>query len=130
MISIKQIKTSETYPLRIEILRNNKPENYHFLEDNNKDTIHLGAFNNNNIVGIVSLMKNNHTEFTDQFVFQLRGMAVKKEIQKQGIGKQLILESLNHLKKKIVQFYGAMQGKQQLSSTQFSDLVLKEIPFE
>ena len=100
MISIKQIKTAETYPLRIEILRNNIPENYHFIGDDNKKAIHLGAFINNRIVGIVSLMQNTHTEFTDEFVYQLRGMAIKEEMQKQGIGKKLILESLKLLKRK------------------------------
>jgi len=97
MITVKKINTEETYPLRIEILRDGKAINYHFVGDNRKTTIHLGAFVDQKCIGIVSLIPNAHKSFSNFSAYQLRGMAVAKSYQKQGIGKLLIVESLKAL---------------------------------
>ena len=98
MIVIKQITAAETYPLRIEILRNGKAINYHFVGDNRKTTIHLGAYVNHKCIAIVSLISNPNKSFSNLSIYQLRGMGVAKSYQKQGIGKLLIVESLKVLK--------------------------------
>ncbi len=98
MITIKEINVEKTYPLRIEILRNGIPENYHFVGDKHKETIHLGAFLDNKCIGIVTLIPNSHKTFPNVSTYQLRGMAVDKSLQKQGIGKLLIDASFRFLK--------------------------------
>lgn len=98
MISLKKIAVEETYPLRIDILRNGKAINFHFVGDTNKDTIHLGAFLDNRCIGIVTLIPNSHKTFPNILTYQLRGMAVEKSLQKQGVGKFLIAESLRFLR--------------------------------
>lgn len=98
MIIVKQITVQETYPLRIEILRNGKAINYHFVNDNHKETIHLGAFLEKKCIGIVTLISNSHKTFPNSLTYQLRGMAVDKSLQKQGVGKLLSEESFRFLK--------------------------------
>jgi len=96
---IKQINAKDTYPLRIEILRKGIAKNYTFKEDSHKTSLHLGAINKQQIIGILSLIKNNHPYFNHQNCYQLRGMAVSKKFQKQGIGKLLIKKSLDTVSK-------------------------------
>ena len=97
MITVKQITKEETYPFRIEILRDGKAINYHFVGDTRKTTIHLGAYIDLECIGIVSLIRNSHKIFSNLLAYQLRGMAVAKSHQKQGIGELLIVESLKIL---------------------------------
>jgi len=98
MITVKQITVQDTYPLRIEILRNGKTINYHFVGDKHKETIHLGAFLDNKCIGIVSLIPNSHKTFQKIVTYQLRGMAVNTNMQKQGVGNLLIEASFRFLK--------------------------------
>ena len=98
MITVKQITVQDTYPLRIEILRNGKAINYHFVGDKHKESIHLGAFLDNKCIGIVTLVPNSHATFPNVLTYQLRGMAVDKSLQKRGVGKLLIEESFRFLK--------------------------------
>ncbi len=97
MLSIKQIPKEDTYPLRIEILRNGKAVNYHFVGDNLKTTIHIGVFTGKACIGIVTLIPNSHKSFPKISTYQLRGMAIDKAYQKQGIGSILVEESLKIL---------------------------------
>lgn len=100
MILIKKIKSEKTYPLRIEILRNGIAENYHFVGDNLKTTFHLGAYDNDLLIGIVTFIKKEHPKLNDTSSYQLRGMAVSQKLQKQGTGKLLVRESYRFLKDK------------------------------
>ncbi|PIE48198.1 MAG: GNAT family N-acetyltransferase [Flavobacteriales bacterium] len=101
MAFIRFINTSETYPLRIKILRNGQAERYTFEQDNNATTFHLGAFSHDTCVGIATFFKDNHPYFQgQQNAYQLRGMAVDDAFQSQGIGRQLITCALAELTKR------------------------------
>ena len=78
-----------TLNLRREVLRNNsiKSSLCQFEWDNHHESFHLGAFNNKKIVGVISIL--NTSKIKDK-VRRLRGMAVKKNHQKNGIGSKLI----------------------------------------
>lgn len=92
MITIKFINTEATYDLRIKILRDGKPERYHFDNDDAVGPFHLGVFKDDNCVGIATFLKSNHTYFNrKKNIYQLRGMAVDNSFQSKGVGK-LILE--------------------------------------
>ena len=99
---VKEITSKETHPLRIKILRKGISKNYQFNEDNFKSTIHLGAFTENNCVGILSLIKKGQPDFTDIYTYQLRGMAIDFPYQQRGIGSKLVLESFKILRAKKV----------------------------
>jgi len=98
-LSIKKIKAEETYPVRHPVLREGRPvEDCKFDKDNDPDTFHLGLFVENELLGIVTYLKNNLEELTGS-QFQLRGMAVLKEYQTKGFGNLLIKKGEEIIKK-------------------------------
>jgi len=99
-IQVKIINVEETYPLRIEILRNKKAANYQFDADKERYTFHLGAYDNETCVGIVSFIKKEHQGKMNTIAYQLRGMAVALPYQGKGIGNTLIATSYSFLKEK------------------------------
>ena len=89
---IKLINAEQTFPLRKAVLRKNMPNEPHeFNGDFEENTFHLGYFENDEIIGIVTIIKKGK-------IAQLRGMAVAEDYQGKGIGKQLVLEAENILK--------------------------------
>lgn len=92
MISVKEIKTEETYSIRKEELRKNINLPYQFSGDFDKETLHLGLFYKGELASIVSFMKTKHKMLNGE-QYQLRGMATKKKYQGKGFGKLLIKKS-------------------------------------
>lgn len=87
---IKQITAEGCYTLRESILRPNQPrENWTFDTDNDPRTIHLAFMRDQEVVGVVSLLPEPHPEYPDH-PWRLRGMAVRADLQGQGIGEQLM----------------------------------------
>ena len=83
-IQLKEINTTATYAVRQPVLRNGLPiESCAFDFDDAPNTMHLGAFANDSLVGVLTLISKKQS-------VQLRGMAVLEKFQGQGIGKQLI----------------------------------------
>ncbi|WP_417855306.1 GNAT family N-acetyltransferase [Xanthomarina gelatinilytica] len=100
---IKQISAEETYLVRQPVLREGKPiEACVFDWDTEEDTFHLGLFFKSHLIGVASFMKNNSPIFSEPRQYQLRGMAILKEFQQKGLGKQLIDEGENILIQKKV----------------------------
>lgn len=97
MIEIKKISTQETYEIRKEILRKNIPLPSEFNEDFDKDTFHLGAFQDKKLIAISSYMKTSNTNFEGE-QYQLRGMATLESFQGFGAGKLMLLEAFSILK--------------------------------
>ena len=97
-ILIKEIQTEETYPIRHQELRQGFPiETCHFDKDDNSDTFHLGAFENEKLVGVVTLVKSEKG-------YQLRGMAVLGSEQGKGIGALLVQKAEEILRGKQVSY--------------------------
>lgn len=89
---IKRISAEETYPLRRLVLRKDLPHEPHeFQGDFDEQTFHLGYFLKNQLVGIVTIIKNGD-------IAQLRGMAVLDELQGKGIGRKLVEKAEEALK--------------------------------
>ena len=99
MSFIKEITAKETFSVRQPVLRPGKPiESCYFEGDNLIYTTHFGYFNEEKIIGIISLFKNSNENFKIQKQFQIRGMAVLENHQKKGIGAVLVLHTENYLK--------------------------------
>lgn len=96
---VKLISAEETYDIRKEILRKNIPLTEKNKDDFEKFTFHLGAFVNDKLVGVSTFMQNDNQNFNG-LQYRLRGMATLEEYQGQGLGKALILEAFDMLKKK------------------------------
>src|SRR5690554_355421 len=103
MYLIKQIYAEETYPIRQVVLRKGGPiETCVFDGDLDENTFHLGILSNTDLIGVASFMKNKFPLFSEDEQYQLRGMAILKEFQHQGLGKRLIEEGENILNKRKV----------------------------
>ena len=96
MILIKKIHVTDTYPIRLEVLRKNIPLPYKFEGDFDNDTFHLGAFKNGNLIAVSSYMKtlNANLKGTN---YQLRGMATSTKHQGNGVGKLMMDEAFKIL---------------------------------
>lgn len=85
----------ETLHLRQKVLRPGKPiESCTFENDNIESTQHLGAFFENELVGIISLFRKKHHFFEVENQIQLRGMAIEPHVQKKGLGQKLLHEAI------------------------------------
>ena len=99
MITIKTIHTFDTYPIRHAVLRKGKPlQSCFFTNDTKKSTLHIGAYLKDELIGVVSVYKENNEQFKNQNQFQVRGMAVLEQYQKKGVGKKLINRILSDYK--------------------------------
>ena len=91
MSFIKNITALETFLVRHPVLRTNKPiEKCHFEGDNLESTVHFGIYLKNRIVGVISLFEVKNDLFSHKRQYQIRGMAVLIEYQKQGFGEKLV----------------------------------------
>lgn len=91
MITIKQITSRETFPVRHPVLRPGKPvEACIFDGDDDADTVHFGIYENNELAGVCSVFNAIHPGLDELRQLQLRGMAVLPNHQKKGFGERLI----------------------------------------
>ena len=96
-MEIKKINSIDTYPVRHEVLRKGKPiETCQFKGDDDENTIHFGLYQNERLIGIISMFKEKNDLFSETNQFQIRGMAVLEEFQGKGFGAELVKEAENH----------------------------------
>lgn len=93
-VHIIQIKPTDTYSLRLEVLKTNKDYIYKYKDDFDYKTIHYGAFEESKNIGIVTLMENDNALFSGKQM-QLRGMAVLTKTQSKGVGKELVKKAIS-----------------------------------
>lgn len=102
---IREISATETYPVRHPVLRSGRPlASCAFDGDNLKTTFHLGIYENNQLVGVATLLEKNHPDFSFDVQYQLRGMAILKSHQQKGLGKQLLTSGEVLLASKQIRF--------------------------
>ena len=100
-IITKLITTKQTYSIRQLLLRQGKPiTSCMFKGDDLPTTFHLGAYSENNLIGVVSLFKKQHKNFTIKNQYQLRGMGVLANFQGKGVGKLLVKKAEASILKK------------------------------
>jgi S-adenosylmethionine:tRNA ribosyltransferase-isomerase len=99
---IKHVNIEQVIPLRAKILRNGIIEKSSFPHDEDETTLHFGVVENDNIVSIASLYKENYKE-TEGNGYRLRGMATEKNYQNKGYGNAV----LNYLIEKVKELNGA-----------------------
>ncbi|HMK05908.1 MAG TPA: GNAT family N-acetyltransferase [Flavobacterium sp.] len=88
---IKLISSKDTFSVRHPVLRAGKPIlSCSFDGDDLQTTKHFGLFINNNLIAVISIFENSSAVFNEARQFQIRGMAVLENHQKQGYGEKLI----------------------------------------
>lgn len=101
MVKIKEITSKETYEIRLAVLRSGIELPYRFKEDFEENTFHLGAFYDNELVGIATFINNCMDDFKED-QYQLRGMATLTKVRGKGFGKKIIEAAIEKLKAKKV----------------------------
>ena len=89
MIRIVEIKAEDTYPIRKSVLREGMTLSHKMAGDHDVDTLHLGLFDQDQLVCIGSFMKATKDDFKG-LQYQLRGMASAKGSEGKGYGKALL----------------------------------------
>lgn len=105
-VEVRPISTPETWPLRLAVLRPNRPlEAAQFPGDDLPITKHLGAFRKGELVGIASLFVAEMPGHPGVAALQLRGMATAPEVRRQGIGRALVQACLAHARAQHVEIF-------------------------
>ena len=129
MITIKDISADDTYKIRSEVLRKEIDLPSQFSGDFDKNTFHLGVFENEKLVGISSFMKTDNSEFEpDQY--QLRGMATLSEVRGKGFGKLMLDKAVLILKEKKITVLWCNAREIALQFYVKQDFEIKGKPFE
>lgn len=91
MITIKRINAIDTRELRCRVLQLHQTQDEcQYAGDFDEESAHFGAFENENIVGILSCYPQKNALINQSSAWQLRAVAVSEHIQGQGIGKLLL----------------------------------------
>jgi GNAT superfamily N-acetyltransferase len=94
-IEVRLITAAETLPLRMAVLRPNRPdEAARFPEDEDATTRHFGAFRDGKLSGIATLLRVEMPGQPGVPALQLRGMATAPEVRGEGFGRALVLACL------------------------------------
>lgn len=98
---IRRISAEDTYSVRQQVLRPGRPLKECFFEgDLEAETIHLGYFDAEKLVGIATYVPRKNDIFDTPFQYQLRGMAVLSEYRGNKLGEKLLLHGEVILKEK------------------------------
>lgn len=98
MFEIKRIEAFETYPLRLKVLSHNSIDDCKYKGDFKQNTLHIGAFKENEIIGVASFFCEKHKELPPQKMYRLKGLAIDPNHQNQLRGQTLILFGENLLR--------------------------------
>lgn len=105
LVEVKEISPTETYNIRHQVLRQGKPiETCKFIGDDLSTTFHLGLYYYNELIGVVSYMKNTSDLFQAHTQYQLRGMAILQQFQGKKFGNVLLESGERVLKTKHCSF--------------------------
>lgn len=97
MGTVREIPVEEARPLRHEILRSHQPfEKCFYSGDNDDTTLHLGAFHEGELVGIISIINEPPPGEDDDNAWRIRGMAVKDSVRRKGYGSALMERAEQH----------------------------------
>jgi GNAT superfamily N-acetyltransferase len=97
-VNIRPISVSEARQLRHAILRpHQKPEELIFRGDDAPDTLHVGAFEDDKLVGIASVAREEFPGEPQLNAWRLRGMATAPQARRMGYGGALVHALIAHV---------------------------------
>ncbi|WP_182811645.1 GNAT family N-acetyltransferase [Bacillus sp. ME78] len=101
MITVQYIDASETHLLRQAVLRPNQSlADCKYSSDYEKDTFHLGAFINAELISITSFSKEIYPDLQNGIHYRLRGMATLPNFRNKRAGSSLIHKAEQVLKER------------------------------
>ncbi len=97
IVDLRAIDLRTVRELRHRLLRpHQQPWEIEFDGDEDADTLHVGAFRDDALVGIASVMREPLPGDDDPRAWRLRGMATLPEVRGQGYGGALLERCLGH----------------------------------
>lgn len=100
MIQIKKCAPDDAIDLRHEVLRNNMSRQESVFEgDYDEETLHLGAYDKGNLIGVVTFHRKITNNFKAHPVYRLTGLAVLEGFRNKGIGEKLVTKGIDRLSK-------------------------------
>tara|TARA_B100000674_G_scaffold16828_1_gene11994 strand:+ start:1143 stop:1577 length:435 start_codon:yes stop_codon:yes gene_type:complete len=98
---IKEVKASNIRRTRHRNLRQGKPySTTSYKRDDESTTFHLACLLNNEPISCATFYPENNNFFSKEKAYRLRGMATDLEYRKKGIGKKIMLQAFEKIKKK------------------------------
>jgi ribosomal protein S18 acetylase RimI-like enzyme len=98
MFEIKPIQAEHTYALRQKVLMPDYSiEECGYQKDFDEDTLHIGAFKEEELIGTASFFKETHEKIKGKHAYRLRGLAIDPEHRNQLRGQTLLLLAENKL---------------------------------
>lgn len=95
--AVRPIDAASTRELRHELLRPAQaPEELVYDGDDAWDTLHLGAFEDERLVGIATVMRAPPPGSAEEPAWRIRGMATLPEVRGRGYGGMLLERCLEH----------------------------------
>lgn len=97
---IKELPTAEIQKLRHEVLWPHKPsfEDCVIKPDHISTTFHMGALENNEVVGTSTFLIDINDKFDTTSQYRLRAMATSPSVRGKQVGRQIIEVSIEKLK--------------------------------
>lgn len=96
-ISISPISAVQARVLRARILRpHQQPEELVYAGDDDTDTLHVGAFSQQELCGIATLVYRTLDGEKKEGEWLVRGMATTPEVRGQGVGKAILQTVINY----------------------------------
>ncbi|WP_270998031.1 GNAT family N-acetyltransferase [Listeria seeligeri] len=90
-MEIKQIKAKDTQDIRHRVLRPEQPEsNAIYPNDDLEGTFHLGAFENDVLIGVASFYPEKSAIIMAPAQYRIRGVAAERGMRLKGVGSALL----------------------------------------
>ena len=98
---IKKVKASNIRRIRHRNLRQGKPySTTSYKRDEEKNTFHLACFLNKELISCATFYPQNNKLFPNEKSYRLRGMATDDKYRKRGIGKKIMIQAFEEIKRK------------------------------
>lgn len=101
MVKIKQVTPEDTYAIRRKIFRPNQTiDTYKYDADHDRESFHLGAYQDDKLISVASFLKESHPAFEEMNQYRLHGMATLEEYRGQQAGSNLLIEGEKILRRR------------------------------
>lgn len=99
-VVVRTISLDEAMPVRLHVLRRGTPvREANYDGDDDPNTVHIGAEVGGRVVATSTWLRAPWNEDPSATAIQLRGMAVLDDLQKTGIGGDLIAAGIEHARR-------------------------------
>lgn len=101
MLEFREIKAEDTYDLRKKTFKwNQTSDTYKYESDHFRESFHLGAFLDGELVSVASFLRENNDAFEEMNQYRLHGMATELAYRGKKYGSQLLTYGEKVLKQK------------------------------